>query len=448
MAKKKGEKKPQAKASSAPKEEAKTQVEADEPDAAGEGEANEAGDSTDAEDVAAPKADGPQADGPKAEAEEKAAARTRKPEREMAAWAKPIVTIDKWWTWFEERLLVVVVLGLMTAMAFWVLLKGLQEPVEAQSNAGVVLRGMVGVIALGPGLWLLSGRLGWPVARRRIVAVAGVLVGALVAPLWRDKGVEYFGHVFNWLQEGSSLTMFGQLRGVSTRLTVLLAMIGASLAAASGKHINIDAFLRFVPKGLKLPSFIGASLATVAVCLVAAWGFFDNIAVTNFGAPRDSTASEKIDLVEKHVSQDLFLWRQQVKFDFEALPIVLGGGRWDDEKRLNGKQWNEFVEESGYRDHFTKEQVDAILASPSGLDDSRLPMVIVPDGSPRGLLVFTMNLMFPIGLVLVGIRFFLRMLLVLGGKEDLDPDVEFLEPEGTPGKAHHDASPKNEEAAS
>jgi hypothetical protein len=75
-------------------------------------------------------------------------------------------------------------------------------------------------------------------------------------------------------------------------------------------------------------------------------------------------------------------------------------------------------------------------------------MVIVPDGSPRGLLVFTMNLMFPLGLVLVGIRFFMRMLLVLGGKEDLDPDVEFLEPEGTPGKAHHDASPKNEEAAS
>ena len=73
-------------------------------------------------------------------------------------------------------------------------------------------------------------------------------------------------------------------------------------------------------------------------------------------------------------------------------------------------------------------------------------MVIVPDGSPRGLLVYTMNLTFPIGLVLVGIRFLLRLLLVLGGREELDPDVEFLEPEGAPGKVS--AKSGGEEAAS
>lgn len=357
----------------------------------------------------------------------KAAARSAKEPPPPAAWVKPIITIDKWWTWFEERLLVTVVLGLMTVLAAWVLLKGLQEPVTSESKAGTVLRAIVGVVALGPTSWLVTKRLGWSLTQRRGAAIVAVVAGAAVAPAWRSWGVEYFGHMLNWLQEGSSLTMFGQLRGVSTRLTVLLAMIGASLAAASGKHINIDAFLRFVPKKLKLPSFIGASLATVAVCFVAAWGFFENISINNFGAQREWDWKKKVEHVEHHVSQDLFLWRQQMKFDLEALPIVVGGGKWDGETRMNGRQWNEFVERSGYRDHFTKEEVDAILAPPSGLDGSRIPMVIVPDGSPRGLLVFTMNLTFPIGLVLVGIRFLLRMLLVLGGKEELDPDVEFLE---------------------
>jgi TRAP-type C4-dicarboxylate transport system permease small subunit len=445
MAKKKGGKKRPGSdrtASPAPQEATEgTEPEKPEPDADAE---------SPSEDVAAPKAEADEPDDAN-DADDAApappkAARTAKPPREPAAWVKPVITVDKWWTWFEERLLVVVVLGLMTVMAFWVLLKGLQEPVEAQSNAGVVLRGIVGVMVLGPGLWWLTKKLDWPVARRRVAAVAGIVVGAAIAPLWRAIGVEYFGHMLNWLQEGSSLTMFGQLRGVSTRLTVLLAMIGASLAAATGKHINIDAFLRFVPKSLKLPSFIGASLATVIVCFVAAWGFFENISINNFGAQREWTPGQKFEHVEKHVAQDLFLWRQQVKFDLQALPVVLGGGRWDDEKRLNGRQWNEIVESSGYRDHFTKEQVDAILAPPDGLEGSRLPMVIVPDGSPRGLLVYTMNLTFPIGLVLVGIRFLLRMLLVLGGREELDPDVEFLEPDGAPGKPA--VKPAGEEAAS
>jgi TRAP-type C4-dicarboxylate transport system permease small subunit len=364
-----------------------------------------------------------------------------KPPPPGAPWLKPFIFFDKWWTWFEERLLVVVVIGLMAVMAAWVLLKGLQEPVTSESKAGMVLRAVVGVIALGPTVWVITKRLGWSESQRRLAAVVGIVAGAGVAPLWRSWGVEYFGHMLNWLQEGSSLTMLGQLRGVSTRLTVLLAMIGASLAAAGGKHINIDAFLRFIPKKLKLPSFVTASIATVAVCFVAAWGFFENISINNFGAQRDWTWQKKIEHVEHHVSQDLFLWRQQMKFDLEALPIVVGGGKWDDESRMNGRQWNEFVEKSGYRDYFTKEEVDAILAPPSGLDGSRIPMVIVPDGSPRGLLVFTMNLTFPFGLVILGIRFLLRMLLVLGGREELDPDVEFLE--------HQDEQPaKNEKEAS
>jgi TRAP-type C4-dicarboxylate transport system permease small subunit len=282
---------------------------------------------------------------------------------------------------------------------------------------------MLGMIVLGPISWLATKKLGWDLRRRTGAVVASLALAALLAPAWRDAGVDYFGHMFNWLQEGSSLTLFGQLRGVSTRLTVLLAMIGASLAAAGGKHINIDAFLRFVPKRLLLPTFVASSIATAAVCFAAAWGFFENIAINNFGAEREWKYDKKIEIVEKRVAQDLFIWRLQIGFDLESLPIVLGGGKWDDESRLNGKQWNELVESSGYRDHFTKEQVDALLAPPEALGESRLPMVVVPDNSPRGLLVHTMNLTFPIGFVIVGLRFLLRLILVLAGVETLDPDV-------------------------
>lgn len=415
MAKKKGGKKRHPGPSETPKPKPETSSSAVDEQPA-RSEASEAAAETEAADEAPPAAE-VAADAPPAP----------KPPPPAPAWLKPFILFDKWWTWFEERLLVVVVIGLMVVMGAWVLLKGLQEPVTSESKAGVVLRAIVGVLALGPTTWLVTKRLGWSETQRRLAAVVGVVVGAGIAPLWRSWGVEYFGHMLNWLQEGSSLTMLGQLRGVSTRLTVLLAMIGASLAAAGGKHINIDAFLRFIPKKLKLPTFVTATLATVAVCFVAAWGFFENISINNFAAQRDWTWQKKVEQVEHHVSQDLFLWRQQMKFDLEALPIVVGGGKWDDESRMNGRQWNEFVEKSGYRDHFTKEEVDAILAPESGLDGSRIPMVIVPDGSPRGLLVFTMNLTFPFGLVIVGIRFLLRMLLVLGGREELDPDVEFLE---------------------
>jgi len=353
------------------------------------------------------------------------------PRPEGAAWGKPLVAVERRFTWFELRLLVGIILLLIASMVAWVSIQGLSSPVESQDSAGTLYRGFVGAIALATASWLVSKRLGLSKQTTSLLGVAAIVIGFATAGMWRSVGVEYFGHVKNWLQEGSSLTMFGGLRGVSTRLTILLAFVGGSLAAATGKHINIDIALRFVTPKLKLPVFILQNIATIVFCVIASVAFFEYIAITNFNAKQETTRSEKVAIVGKSMSEDMFLFRRQIGFDLSATPHVLSGGTWDDEKRMNGHAWNAYLESTGYRDTFTKEQVDALMAPPEALEESRLPMAIGPDGQPRNLLIRTMNLTFAVGFLFMAFRFLLRMLLVLSRHADIDADSEY-DPEDDP----------------
>ena len=101
---------------------------------------------------------------------------------------------------------------------------------ESQDSAGTLFRGFAGAIGLALISWVVSSRLKLPRKTSSVLGVAAIVVGFATASMWRATGVEYFGHIKNWLQEGSTLTMFGGLRGVSTRLTILLAFVGGSLA--------------------------------------------------------------------------------------------------------------------------------------------------------------------------------------------------------------------------
>ncbi len=344
------------------------------------------------------------------------------PKLHGAAWALPLVKIERAWTWFEARMLVVVLLSLIFFMVTWISLKGLSLPLQSGSRAGTAYRMLFG-IAVGGGLAQLATRK-LPEARRTQITFAVILVGIGGAPLWRARGVEYCEHILNWLQEGSSLTMLGGLRGVSTRLTILLALTGASLAAASGKHINIDVVLRFFSPRIRKLVFVLSTVATLAVCVAASWGFFDYISIESFSAKKEATAGEKIEQVGHEASQDLFLFRKQIGLDFSAMFHVLGGGKWDDEGRMNGRSWNDIVDYGGYREHFTKEEVEPVLAPKDALDESRVALVVVPGGSPRGLLLHAMDLLWCWGLLNIGLRFFMRMLLVVSGHASADPEPE------------------------
>ncbi|MBL8740861.1 MAG: TRAP transporter small permease subunit, partial [Myxococcales bacterium] len=216
---------------------------------------------------------------------------------EGAAWGRPLVTLERRFTWFELRLLVAIILLLIASMVAWVSVLGLSSPVESQDSSGTLFRGFVGAVVLALISWGVSKRMALSKQTSSLLGVAAIVLGFATAGLWRATGVEYFGHIKNWLQEGSTLTMFGGLRGVSTRLTIVLAFVGGSLAAASGKHINIDVALRFVTPKLKLPVFVIQNVATILFCVVASVAFFEYIAITNFNAKEETTRSEKAGIV-------------------------------------------------------------------------------------------------------------------------------------------------------
>ena len=257
------------------------------------------------------------------------------PKRPKAAWGEPFARVERGWTWFESRFLFVLLVMLVLSLVIWISFNGMASPVNTGNSAGTVFRMMVGGALVGLASRLATrGRM--DPTKRSVVTTIAVIAGVAAAPLWREVGVEGWGRALNWLQEGSTLTLFGGLRGVGTRLTLLVALVGASLAAASGKHINIDVVLRFLKPTLRLPVFLLGAVATASVCFFASWGFFDYVSIESFGLSREAPAGEKVATVREEVGQHFFILRKQVGLDFGALPKVLSGEPWDDPTRMNG----------------------------------------------------------------------------------------------------------------
>src|SRR5262249_8931813 len=144
------------------------------------------------------------------------------------------------------------------------------------------------------------------------VTVAAVILGFATAKVWGRVGVDYCSNLLNWYQQASFLTLFGGLRGVGTRLTMLLALIGGSLATGRGRHIVIDVITRFVSHKQRMAMVITGWIGTAVVCAVAAWGFFDHISIENFGARADDSAGKKIAQVAEQLGEDFFIARKQI----------------------------------------------------------------------------------------------------------------------------------------
>ena len=221
-----------------------------------------------------------------------------------AAWGHPFARFEQRWTRLESSLLTFVLLWLILSLVAWVFLNGLCEAVT--STAGTVFRSVLLAIALGLAAW--RGTAKQTESRRRDLTLVAMAAGVGLILLWRraaaepgaalafDGGVvDYFGNVKGWLQDGSTLTLLGGLRGLATRLTLWLALLGGSLATASGKHIHVDVVFRFIPRTLRTPVAILNYLFAAAVCFAAVWGFVDHIAITSFGSDRADPATAKIE---------------------------------------------------------------------------------------------------------------------------------------------------------
>ncbi len=336
-------------------------------------------------------------------------------------WALPLARFERLWTWLETRMLMVTLGCLIATLCFWFGVRGMKDPVSAQSVTGTVWRALFGMLALGGLARFVTKRLGLEESKRALVTIAAVVAGALGAKLWRSVGIEYFTGVLDWLQQGSSICLFGGLKGLSTRLTMLVSLIGASLACSAGTHINVDLAVRLIPKGFAKHAHIVGNLGAALVCLISSWGFFDFTAVSGFKASPDASAGEKVAHVAHHVGDHAFLLRKQLGLDLGALPYVIKGEKWNHDSRMNGREWNRFLDEGGFAERYGAANVADVRATDAELDAPRRPFVVLPGGSAAGALIHTLDLIFTVGFLMIGLRFLLRALLVQGGCMSHDP---------------------------
>jgi hypothetical protein len=326
---------------------------------------------------------------------------------------------DARFTRFETALVVIVLCAEVGALCSWILLRGLSTPSESGS-AGVVLRGLLGATALG----LVARRLlrGRPEVQKRIGTTAAVVVGACLAPLWANLFVDYASNWLGWLQQASFLTLLGGLRGVGTRLTLLLVLLGASLATARGKHITIDLVVRVVGEKAQRALVIGGWAVAACLCFSLSWGFFDYIAIQNFGADSDASKGAKVARVAEELEEQAFIARKQMALDFRTLPRVLVGTSYAD--YLTGEDYNPWLRSAGFVERYGEEAVEPLIIPD---EQKKAPLVVIPGrGEPRGELIHSANLVFPVGLLILGLRFLLRaLLLVLGRVRVFEETDEF-----------------------
>ncbi len=366
--------------------------------------------------------------------------------RPRAAWGDPLYRLELAWTRLETRLCAVVLMAEIAALCLWISLKGLSAEYGGGDRSGLVFRALFGAVVLGYAAHKATrpkaeGEADPKAEQTHAIAVSiAVVVGMVGAYGWANRGTEYFSNVLNWMQNASSLTLVGGLRGVATRLTLWLALLGASLATAQGKHINVDVVMRFLTPKLRVPVAVLGWVAASVMCLAGVWGFFDHIAIESFHAPAmqpcdgdatktcDAPPSKKLEKVEHALGEDLFLLGKQISLDVHSIPKVIGGTKYSEYMRT--KDWNAFIGDPSWKEHFSPEDVEG-LKLPEDQDQGHLPIISLPGSSENipGLFIKDLNFIFPLGLLMIALRFLLRSALAISGHVIVDPDAAHGEPE-------------------
>ncbi len=299
--------------------------------------------------------------------------------------------LDRALTRLEVGVVTAALALLSCSLVAWVTLKGLSSRTSADFVAGLVFRAGFSATLLGFLTWRFSR------STKRTGAV--VLLAIALAWFWRDLGVDWAANVLAWLQDGSVLTWFGGLRGLGTRLTLVLAMAGGALATATGRHVSIDVVSRSFGEAMRAWVARGGGVLAAAVCACAGWGFFDFIAIDAFHVPPGASAAEKVAVTGTGVARHLALAGKQVRLDVKMAGRVLAGRPWD--RSLTAAEWNAWL---GDDEAFTPlREADLSL--------TRMPLLAMPGEAPRGLLVKDLSLIIPFGLWWIALRFLLWVLL-------------------------------------
>ena len=123
----------------------------------------------------------------------------------------------------------------------------------------------------------------------------------------------------------------------------------------------------------------------------------------------------------------IFSIGRQASLDWKSVGRVLGGTPYD--KWMTATEWNAWLDDADWKAHFEKTAVDAVRMDPSQPNTLRMPQVPVPGTGEeaRGLLVRELDFVFPFGLVVLAIKFLLRILLIAMGRIDVDPEAAHRE---------------------
>ena len=357
------------------------------------------------------------------------AASSPKPEDSgKAAWGAPLAKLDRAWTTLESRLAAGVLVAEIATLVFWIGIRALSATVRG--GPGMVFRALLTGLVLG----MVAHRFSKKHEKHEIITTAAVLSGFVLGTQWGDAGTAYFSNLFAWLQNASILVFFGGVSDLAKRFTLWLALLGASLATAQGKHINVDVVMRFLSPRARVPVAVLGWLAAAIVSIFASWGFFDYVAVEEMRAPPtiacpgDETKRcpappmSKIDKVTSSAGRNFFLAGRQLSLDVRSLPKVITGTPYN--AWLKPNEWNEWLRGGNWESHFAAEDVKAFELPEDGSIEFRNPSVTaIPGGTeaiPK-LLVPLMNLVFSFGLLVIGIRFILRSLLAISGWVKVDP---------------------------
>ncbi|MBX3260891.1 MAG: TRAP transporter small permease subunit [Labilithrix sp.] len=384
-----------------------------------------------------------------------AAAPAPKPEDSgKAAWGAPLAKLDRAWTTLESRLAAGVLVAEVLTLVFWIGIRALSA--TGRAGPGMIFRALLTALVLG----VVAHRLSRKHARREIITTAAVLSGLVLGTQWGEAGTAYFSNLFAWLQNASILVFFGGVSELAKRFTLWLALLGASLATAQGKHINVDVVMRFLSPRARVPVAVLGWLAAAVVSISASWGFFDYVAVEEMRSPPTvvcpgEEAAEtpkrcpappmsKVDRVASSAGRNFFLATRQLSLDLKSLPKVVTGTPYN--QWLTPREWNEWLRAGGWERRFAAEDVKGFELPEDGSVEFRNPSVTaIPGGTeaiPK-LLVPLMNLVFSFGLLVIGLRFILRSLLAVSGWVKVDPAAAHGDDE----LAHaHDHSPEADRA--
>ena len=363
-----------------------------------------------------------------------------------AAWGKPLDRFDRAWSKLDARLCAFVLMADILTLVFWISMKALSS--TGKAGPGYIFRAMLMAVVIGGITHLVTRK---RMARHEAVTTAAVVLGFIIGANLGDFGMVYFGNVLGWLQNASILVFVGGASELAKRFTLWLALLGASVATAQGKHINVDVVMRFLSPRARIPVAVLGWVAAAVVCFAGVWGFFDHIAVEEYRVPTTvpcpedatksckATAGSKIDHVLHDTGRDFFLARKQLSLDLRSLPKVLGGTPYSG--WLTAKEWNEWLRDGGWEAHFPAADVKA-MELPEDSTEFRTPAVTsMPGGGERilMLLVREVNFVFAFGLLVIGLRFLLRSALAIGGWVKVDPNAAH----GDEDLAHaHDQSPQ------